>query len=181
MKQNKSRYAILGVLNIAPATGYDIKKYYDTVISGIWNENYGAIYPTLKTMQKEGCIKKICDETETRKNRYEITSQGRAELMKWMQEETPAQPVRSEFMLKFLFSSTLPVETIITMLNQYLNWHEMELDKYRKFEENLSKGISEITDERARFLRATFRRGILAAEASVAWCKETIQEFLKDT
>jgi DNA-binding PadR family transcriptional regulator len=180
MKQNKSRYAILGVLNIAPATGYDIKKYYDTVISGIWNENYGAIYPTLKALEKDGCIRKSCNEIETRKNMYEITDQGIAELLKWMQEETPAQPVRSEFMLKFLFSSSLPVETVMDMLNHYMDRYTEELKKYIIFEKNLDSGISEITDERARFLRATLHRGILATEASIAWCKETIQTFSKD-
>ena len=46
MIKNKSRFAILGILNIQPSSGYDIKKYCDTVISGIWNENFGHIYPT---------------------------------------------------------------------------------------------------------------------------------------
>lgn len=180
MKQNKSRYAILGVLSIAPGTGYDIKKYYDTVIAGIWNENYGAIYPMLKILEKEGCIRKTGDGTETRKNRYAITVKGKTELLKWMQEETPVQPVRSEFMLKFLFSSTLPAAIVLDMLNHYMNGYIEDLRKYRNFERNLDNGISEITDDRARFLRATLRRGILATEASIAWCKETIQEFMKN-
>ena len=177
MMKNKSRYAILGILNISPSTGYDIKKYCDTIISGIWHENYGHVYPTLKVLEQEGCIRQISEVIESRKIRYEITDEGKDELLKWLQEKTLMQPVRSEFMLKFLFSSQIPVGKVLEMLNQYKKGQKQELNKYKDLEKELENGIPEISMERARFLKATLRRGILASQASIQWCEETMLEF----
>ncbi len=179
MTKNKSRYAILGILNISPSTGYDIKKYCDTVISGFWNENFGHIYPTLKVLEKEGCIRQISEEKVSKKIKYEITDEGKYELMNWLQEETLMQPVRSEFMLKFLFSSQIPVGKVIEMLKHYKKRQEEELNRYKDMEKVLEDGIHEISAERARFLRATLRRGILTSQASIKWCEETMLEFEK--
>jgi DNA-binding PadR family transcriptional regulator len=177
MMKNKSRYAILGILNISPGTGYDIKKYCDTIISGIWHENFGHIYPTLKVLEQEGCIRQISEEKESRKIKYEITDEGKYELLNWLQEETLMQPVRSEFMLKFLFSSQIPVEKVIEMLNHYKKRYEEELNKYNDLVKELEDVIPEISEERVRFLKATLRRGILTSQASIKWCKETMLEL----
>ncbi|MFT4144184.1 MAG: PadR family transcriptional regulator [Mobilitalea sp.] len=177
MIKNKSRFAILGILNLQPSSGYDIKKYCDTVISSIWNENFGHIYPTLKALVDERCIRQVEGEKESRKIKYEITEAGRMEFLTWLQEETQMQPVRSEFMLKFLFSSSIPKEKVVVMLNQYKQRQEAELNKYLALENELEKGITEITGDRVRYLRATLRRGILTARASIEWCEETIHEF----
>ena len=175
--KNKSRYAILGILNIAPSTGYDIKKYCDTVISGIWSENFGHIYPTLKGLEQDGCIRQVTGEQESRKIRYEITEAGKRELLNWLQEETLMQPVRSEFMLKFLFSSQLPVDRAVEMLRHYKEQQQQEYMKFRELEQQLADGIAEISPDRVRFLRAVVRRGILTSRASIAWCEETVLEL----
>lgn len=72
--KNKSMYAILGILSLSPGTGYDIKKYCDTVLSGFWNENFGRIYPTLKKMSDDALIEMLpCKENEN-KILYRITA-----------------------------------------------------------------------------------------------------------
>lgn len=55
---NKTRFAILGILNNMPGSGYDIKKNCDTGIAYFWNENFGHIYPVLKQMERDGVITK---------------------------------------------------------------------------------------------------------------------------
>ena len=105
MLKNKSMYAILGILNLSPGTGYDIKKYSDKVLSGFWNENFGHIYPTLKRMLGDGMIEIVSSEKDKRKIRYGITEKGKQELETWLSEETMQQPIRSEFMLKLLFQT----------------------------------------------------------------------------
>jgi len=177
MIKNRSRYAILGILNISASTGYDIKKYCDTVISGFWNENFGHIYPTLKTLKEEGLIRQISEGEDRRRIKYEITDDGKDEFMEWLKEETIMQPVRSEFMLKFVFSSLLPRNDVIEMLKTDKNIHETKLREYKILEKQVAGGLSEVTKERARFLKATVRRGILVAQASIEWCDETIKDF----
>lgn len=175
--KNKSMYAILGILNISQSSGYDIKKYCDTVLSGFWNENFGHIYPTLKNMQEEGLIDAVPNEKAEKKIHYKITQSGKQELEKWLLEETQLQPVRSEFMLKLLFSTELPKERIFEMLNAYKAVHEKKLAKYQSMKTDLENSATEISNERTRYVKAILRSGILSCEAVILWCDETIEEL----
>ena len=177
--KNKTQYAILGILSIAPGSGYDIKKYCDTVISNIWNENFGHIYPVLNTMLKEGLIELKDDNASTRKKEYTITDKGKEEFLNWLIEPTQYKPIRSEFMLKFLFSSHLPKENIIKMLNDYKKRHEVKLEEFREMEKNFNQGNHEILPEREIYLGATLRYGILSAQATIMWCDEVINVLSK--
>ena len=177
--KNKSMYAILGILNISQSTGYDIKKYCDKVLSGFWNENFGHIYPTLKKMVDEKMIAVVSKEESDKKICYEITEKGRQHLKEWLLEETMQQPVRSEFMLKLLFSSSLPIENTIQMLEKYKKEFILKKDNYLVMQDNIQSGLVEVTRERACFLNAMVRRGILSAQATIQWCDETIEEMGK--
>lgn len=175
--KNKSMYAILGILNLSPSTGYDIKKYSDKVLSGFWNENFGHIYPTLKKMLEDGMIEVVFREENEKKVRYGITEKGKQELETWLLEETMQQPVRSEFMLKLLFSSSQPRENVIGMLEKYKEMHDKNIEKYQEMQKKLDQGIQEISKERVCFVRAVLRRGIISSEAVIRWCDETIEEL----
>lgn len=174
-RKNKSSYAILGILSLSPSTGYDIKKYSDRVLSGFWNENFGHIYPTLKRMLVEGSVQIVERESNETKIRYAITEQGRREFAAWLAEETTPQPVRSEFLLKLLFSSQLPRENVAATLRAYRAQREAGLARYREMEKALDEGIQEVSAERAFYLRAVLRNGVLAGEAAIRWCDETLE------
>ncbi|HOM03703.1 MAG TPA: PadR family transcriptional regulator [Acetivibrio sp.] len=175
--KNKSIYAILGILSLSPSSGYDIKKYSDKVLSGFWNENFGHIYPTLKMMLKDGLIEIVSTEKNQKKIKYGITEKGRQELEAWLLEETIPQPMRSEFLLKLLFSSSQPKERVINMLKNYRKLHEKNLDKYLEMQKNLEQDNQDISKERACFMKAILRRGIISGEAVIRWCDETIEEL----
>ena len=53
-KENRTKFAILGMLDCAPMSGYDIRKMSAMSIAHFWKEDYGHIYPTLKLLQDEG-------------------------------------------------------------------------------------------------------------------------------
>ncbi len=175
--KNKSMYAILGILNLSPSTGYEIKKYSDKLLSGFWNENFGHIYPTLKMMLEDGMIEIVFREQNEKKVRYGITEKGKQELETWLLEETMQQPVRSEFMLKLLFSSSQPRDNVFRMLENYKELHEKNIEKYLEMQKDLERGIQEISKERARFIKAVLRNGIISSEAVIHWCNETIEEL----
>lgn len=174
---NKSIFAILGILNIAPSTGYDIKKYCDNVLSGFWNENFGHIYPTLKKMTEDGYIEIIPGEEGDKKICYGITSKGKECLNTWLVEESTPSPVRSEFMLKLIFSADLPNEQIRLMLEKYKQEHIQKKYAYEKLLKELEIGLKDVSDRRQIFLKSVLRRGLLSAEATCMWCDETIAAF----
>lgn len=175
--KNRTQYAILGILKIAPGSGYDIKKYCDTVISNVWNENFGHIYPVLNTMLAGGLIERDGDGISARKKVYTITDKGKAELLDWLSLPAEYQPVRSEFMLKFLFSSELPKKNTLEMLGNYKKHHEKNLKEFITIEQYLNQEQKLIQSERKSYLRSTVRHGILSAEASIRWCNEVMDEM----
>ncbi len=177
--KNRSMYAILGILNLAPSTGYDIKKYSDKVLSGFWNENFGHIYPTLQKMLEEGMIEVCSKEGNDKKIRYAITGKGRHEYEAWLLADTVQQPARSEFLLKLLFSSSLPREKVVGMLEDYKVLHEKNVGKYLEMQKDLTTSVP-ISKERIPFINAVLRRGILSGEAVIRWCDETIGEMRRE-
>src|SRR5713101_9932570 len=69
-KENKSRYAILGILSQGPMSGYAIKKFIEASISNFWNESYGQIYPILKQLSEEGLTSTHAEKQEGKPERY---------------------------------------------------------------------------------------------------------------
>lgn len=174
---NKTKYAILGILSISPGSGYDIKKYCDSVIANVWHENYGHIYPVLNNMLTEGLIKRKDEDESIRKKEYEITSKGKDEFFHWITEPTQYAPVRSEFMLKLLFSSNLPKENRIKMMEDYKRHHELKQEELERMESDLNRTIKEVSTERKIYLGATLRYGILSTKVAITWCDEVIDMF----
>jgi DNA-binding PadR family transcriptional regulator len=175
--KNKTRYAILGVLNLKPASGYDIKKFCDGTISHFWNENFGHIYPVLSQLQKEGLIKPDNSEVQERRKIYSITDKGKMELVEWLLQPVEFQPQRSELLLKISLGVEIPKEKIVEMLENVKARYISRIKEYRTME------LSYVNDEKAQkhpqypYWLAPLRYGIIAAEAAVQWCDETIENI----
>ena len=72
-------YAVLGLLNIEPMSGYDIRQNLEESLSYFWSESYGQIYPTLRKLEAARLIapvKQAASETRRRKL-YTVTAAGR--------------------------------------------------------------------------------------------------------
>ena len=89
--------------------------------------------------------------------------------------------MRSEFMLKLLFSSSQPKDTIVKKITEYRKRYEKSLERYRRMESELKDGIADVSEERAFYLKAVLRRGILSDEAALRWCDETCRGYCTET
>ena len=78
MREAKSKYAILGMLSIAPMSGYDIKKEVEASISNFWTESYGQIYPVLRNLISEKLVTKTVESEAGKPDRhvYSLTAKG---------------------------------------------------------------------------------------------------------
>src|SRR5260370_41678899 len=87
-KENKSKYAILGVLSYGPMSGYDIKKFIQQSISNFWSESYGQIYPILTQLTAEGLASSHTEHQDGKPERYMYTlnGKGREALQQWLAE-----------------------------------------------------------------------------------------------
>src|SRR5262245_4630585 len=87
-KENRSRYALLGLLSWGPMSGYDIKKVAEQSIANFWNESYGQIYPMLKRLAAEGLATASGEKQVGKPDRYvyALTEQGRKALQGWLRK-----------------------------------------------------------------------------------------------
>jgi DNA-binding PadR family transcriptional regulator len=182
-RSNSTKYAILGVLDMKPSSGYDIKKFCDNSIAHFWSENYGHIYPVLKQMESDGWVSKQTEIKEGKppRNVYSITETGREKLLEWLMIPAESQPARHEFLLKIFFSKDIPLEKVIERLQKSKALCCSLLEEYSRMGEKLLMRMGNKTEADAGlpYQYATLRYGILYIEANMKWCDETIKMFTK--
>jgi hypothetical protein len=97
--------------------------------------------------------------------------------MAWLGEPAGYAPVRSEFMLKFLFSNSLPRANILKMVSEYRSRHEYKYNELLQTQKELESETQLISAERKQYLEATIRYGIVSCEAAIKWCNEVADMF----
>lgn len=124
------KYAILGLLNRKPMTGYDIGKEFNFQIAEFWSAKHSQIYPELKKLVDE---KSIVYDIEIsgdvlEKKVYTITEKGQKDFLKWLKKDEPMEPTQKNiFRLKMYFSNNLDLNTRIHLLEQQLEQHQDRL------------------------------------------------------
>lgn len=171
---NTNAYALLCLLSIKPMSGYTMKQRVDSTLRHFWKTSYGQIYPTLNKFLKEGLVtveRKENDKGPSSKF-YKITEKGMDTLMEWLMEDTYDFNYRDESLLKFYFSSLLPIETVIEKAHKALDYQEKILDGYN----NHSNEISKVKDPTRQQLMTylSVKKGIYLNEARAKWTKDCI-------
>lgn len=191
-RKRKTWFAILGLLNWKPMSGYDIKKLVEMSLSHFWSESYGNLFPTLNALVEEGLATRRVDPDSggRRRREYAITPKGRRAYEKWLRE--PADPVqtRNELQLKFFLTSRGSVDDSIRLLEEYRVQQKQLYTEFRSSEAVLAQAVrdDEMPDEVAPLLGETsgrsnellifyltLRHGILAIEARMAWITEALR------
>ncbi len=175
-KINKTKYAILGLLSLNPASGYDLKKTVDWNIGFFWNENFGHIYPILKKLEKDGLVKKLTRQSGNyhAKNVYTLTTAGKREFLDWLRESPEETPVRNEMLLKLFFGRQNDRHEVESMIMAERKKNEELLKIYGE----VAKKISAIKSDDYPYWNYTLKFGIRRSEMIISWCNETL-ELLK--
>lgn len=182
-KKNVSRYVLLGLLDWRPMSGYDIKKIVEFSIRDFWTESYGNIYPTLQKFLEDGLAEKTVKKQEGKPNRilYHITSSGRKELVKWLNESYEQRRTRDEFLAKFLFGHLLPVESNIHLVETFQKSLEERMKWYRESVTDLKK--QGLKDRKDLLEYLALLQGLFVRKSKLQWCKEALsalREFQDD-
>src|SRR5689334_25154030 len=79
-------YALLGLLNGKPASGYDLRKIFSSTSMRSYSDSPGAIYPALGRLEKQGLIRGTIEKGAGLRRRqvFNVTAKGLAELKKWI-------------------------------------------------------------------------------------------------
>lgn len=171
-RESKTKYAILGMLNMGPRCGYDIKKELERSAMFFWNESYGQIYPMLKKMvtHELTTIEVIARDDQPDMKIYTITNKGVAELERWLKLPADPHPVRNEAMLKFYFGANTSPAMTQTHIARMRDRMEMQLIELQ--EQHTRIAVDMADEPSALFWQLSIRYGEIVSEAIKTWCDE---------
>lgn len=173
-RENKSKYAILGLLSLGPKSGYDIKKRIAETISNFWHESNGQIYPILKQLVAERLATKSVEEQIGKPDRYvyTLTDKGREQLQYWLTKPVEMQVDRIELLLKLFFGHQVDVTDNILHVEQFRAMLQELLQKYSAIEEEVK--IQHANHPKSPYWLITVSYKLHVTQALIHWCDETL-------
>ncbi len=99
------KHGILGLLNYHPLTGYEIMLVFRDSLRFFWSAQTSQIYRELQALEKRGWVEKttVPQQGKPDKNIYDITQEGRGELLRWLSDGEPVLSDRSHILMKVFF------------------------------------------------------------------------------
>ncbi len=109
----------LGMLTDGPASGYDLKKQFESTFAHFFAAGYGSIYPALSSLAEKGFVtcEHVPQDGKPDRKVYEITDTGRACLLSSLDDPAPGHKVRSDFLATMCFSHLMTNSQVETVLN----------------------------------------------------------------
>ena len=173
------KIALLGILDLTPMTGYDLKKSIEASVAHFWSADQSQIYRTLAALVADGLAEVDVIPQEGRPDRREhhITAAGRAALHEWLLSPLEPETPHDAFLMRLFFVGTLGVPATRAVLRARRSQATAMLAGLQSVieQEQARRGPDErAPDDLGHRLRlATLRNGILHAEAELAWLTET--------
>lgn len=176
MRENKTQYAILGMLSFGLKSGYDISRGIQNSTAYFWAESDGQIYPILKKLCKQGLVKlsEAKKSGKHDKKNYAITPLGKKALTAWLERSPATYHYRNEFLLQLFFGRHLPTEKNIEKIKHYQLGLKQQLSLFNTFENVIKEKSREPIFS---LLTLDFGRDSLKAE--IAWCDHAIKTLEK--
>lgn len=178
-RENKSRYAILGLVSKRDMSGYDIKQIIKKTSSFYWSENNAQIYPILKKLEAESLVVSGLDKKSGARNRriYSITTKGLNVLKKWLQQPVELPQYREELLLKLNFGQHLPFDICIKHISEFRDQLLTQQKKLQAIEEHIENVHKNQLDY--HYLLLTYNYSKLVIAAKLTWCEQTTRYLTK--
>jgi len=166
---------ILGLLDLAPMTGYELKRHFDTVVSHIWNADKAQIYRTLSQLTEDGLatVETVPGVGAPDRQVHHITDRGRETLNDWLTSKLDHQPERDAFLARLFFSGGLAE----SQLEELLGTRRADAQSLLTALSQMRASVPEPTDRRARLRLATLDNGIAHLRTELDWLS-TLQKEL---
>ena len=166
-------YAILGLIQDRPLSGYGIRKLFEETALGNYSSSPGTIYPALRRLQKFELVEKITQRRVT-KTSFQITKKGVLVLKNWLIQPIEKNDVEKkidELLLRFAFMEILADKkekiTFLSSFRDLLHAYIQGLQTFFNIECNTMPLHG----------RLAFQYGIDSNKTSLKWCKKTLALF----
>lgn len=177
-------YAVLGLINYSPMSGYDLKKIFDDSINFFWSAQTSQIYRELKIWEKKGCIISSVQPSEKGPDKriYSITEQGTENLRNWLSDmpDEVDEDNRNAFLLRVFLLSQLEVEELVFQLKKRLKKYRKDLQNLKDVERKMQEYARMIgKEEEVHSWKIALSRGFHDVESHMHWAEESL-EYLEN-
>ena len=134
----------LGMLIDGEASGYDMKKWFESSFGHFFPAGYGSIYPALATLARNGLVEfeHVPQDGKPDRKVYSITDKGREALVAGLDNPNPSHKVRSEFLATLWFADLMTEEQIDTIVENKLAEYSEFLRIIEEFTQTECAGTS---------------------------------------
>jgi DNA-binding PadR family transcriptional regulator len=172
------RYAILGILNVMPMTGYDLKhQAFDATVRHFWPADQSQIYRTLNKLAEDNLVTGTIEAQDERPDRkvYTITPAGQAALDEWLKSDQAVPTLRDPLLVQLFFGQEQPRADLLRVVAQQLAAHQARLAVYEQIP--IPPAESRPDDRWLALQHLTLDFGLALEQAYVSWlehCQEVI-------
>jgi PadR family transcriptional regulator AphA len=168
MDRMSLRHAILGLLTVEPATGYDLTQRFDKSLANAWHASHSQIYPELARLDEEGMVE-VVGEGPRRSRTWAVTDVGREELRRWMTETEPTRTQRNQTAVRWFLVSLLEPADQRTVLARELAFSTEEIARLREIAARLDAMPGPVP------FRATVDLGLRINAVMQDWLREQLE------
>jgi DNA-binding PadR family transcriptional regulator len=172
-------HILLGLICLAPSSGYDLKRIFAATPMGLYQPSSGALYPALRRLELRGLVQaQVPARQEARSARqrrvYELTQSGQAAHMSWLR--TPVAPATVSYdlglhLMRFvMMEHLLPPDEVLTFLQNLR-------DALAALTAQLEQYAAGPADLDNRHPRLALDHGLAVHRASLQWAEHTIAAF----
>jgi len=171
------KYALLGLIDREPITGYDISKEFEKrIMANFWHAKHSQVYPELKRLLDENLIsvELIIQGEKMEKKLYTITPKGHEEFIAWLLIDEPLGITPKDvFRLRTFFTDFMSADDYKTHLYSQIGKHDLKKDN---LENSLSMFLGNIpkygTKEFGDY--AVLMGAIMREDSYIAWLKKCL-------
>lgn len=162
------RHAILGLLDVAPQSGYDLGRAFARSVAHFWHADQSQIYRTLDRMETDGAISTETVPQRGRPDRklHSLTDAGRTELNEWLRAPLEVLQPKEPFLARLFFAAPLGISGVLALLDEREQTVRSAVDQLN--------ALPRASGDLGALLRtATLEAGIRQGEAELEWLKDT--------
>jgi PadR family transcriptional regulator AphA len=139
----------LGMLTDGEASGYDLKKYFESSFGHFFAAGFGSIYPALASLAEKELVSCKCVPQDGKPDRkvYSITAAGRKHLLTELDKPNPTHKVRSEFLATLCFAHLMDADRVQAVLDNRV----AEIEEYEKLFDEFEHECMKETPNGMRF------------------------------
>ena len=174
MKHTALGYALIGLVQEDPRSGYALRKVFEDTPMGTFSSSPGSIYPALKKLVQAGTLEQK-PRAQGGKTVFHITPKGQREMQAWLETPVTQAEVASSIDLALLRFAFLQTQTNLQITHRFLASFEVairshidELQAYLSSAE--SAGLS-------RHARLAVENGLRGYQAHLDWAIHAAKVF----